>query len=61
MSTRDGTAALRSQMVDELRVLDDIRSDKVAAAFEMVPRHLFAPHEPPEAAYPPNTADWART
>jgi protein-L-isoaspartate(D-aspartate) O-methyltransferase len=38
-------------MVCELRELDAIRSEPVAAAFAAVPRHLFAPGEPLEAAY----------
>jgi protein-L-isoaspartate(D-aspartate) O-methyltransferase len=38
-------------MVRELREQDAIRSEPVAAAFAAVPRHLFAPGEPLEAAY----------
>jgi len=40
-------------MVRELREQDAIRSEPVAAAFAAVPRHLFAPGEPLEAAYAP--------
>lgn len=44
---------LRAAMVRELRQQDAIRSDRVAAAFAAVPRHLFAPGETLEAAYAP--------
>ncbi|MFY1703010.1 hypothetical protein ACN28G_14895 [Micromonospora sp. WMMA1923] len=37
-----GTSALRAAMVSELRG-DTISSAAVAAAFSVVPRHLFAP------------------
>jgi protein-L-isoaspartate(D-aspartate) O-methyltransferase len=36
-------ASLRAGLVDELRELRAIRSDRVAEAFRKVPRHLFAP------------------
>jgi protein-L-isoaspartate(D-aspartate) O-methyltransferase len=42
---------LRGAMVHELRELGVIRTDRVAAAFEAVPRHLFAPGETLERAY----------
>jgi protein-L-isoaspartate(D-aspartate) O-methyltransferase len=42
---------LRAAMVRELRELGAIRSDRVATAFEAVPRHLFAPGETLERAY----------
>lgn len=42
---------LRARMVRDLRELGAIRSDRVAAAFEAVPRHLFAPGESLERAY----------
>jgi len=42
---------LRAAMVDEMRARGDVRTDEVAAAFHTVPRHLFAPGEPLEAAY----------
>jgi protein-L-isoaspartate(D-aspartate) O-methyltransferase len=38
-------------MVSELREQDAIRSEPVAAAVTAVPRHLFAPGEPLQAAY----------
>lgn len=44
-------ARLRAAMVRGLRELGDIRDPRVAAAFSRVPRHLFAPGEPLEAAY----------
>jgi len=43
--------ALRAAMVDEMRKRGDIRTDEMAAAFHAVPRHVFAPGEPLEAAY----------
>ncbi|MGC4856427.1 methyltransferase, FxLD system [Micromonospora sp. DT4] len=45
---------MRAAMVSELRE-DTINSDAVAAAFSVVPRHLFAPGEPLEAVYDANT------
>jgi protein-L-isoaspartate(D-aspartate) O-methyltransferase len=42
---------LRASLVDQLRELGAIRSDRVADAFRTVPRHLFAPGAPLEAAY----------
>ncbi|MGH3614207.1 MAG: methyltransferase, FxLD system [Pseudonocardia sp.] len=56
----DETAALREAMIDELRALDGIRSDEVAAAFRTVPRHVFAPDETLETVYAPNTSVWAK-
>ncbi|MEV5411344.1 methyltransferase, FxLD system [Thermopolyspora sp. NPDC052614] len=49
----DGSTAvrLRAAMVEGLRELGDIRDPRVAAALSRVPRHLFAPDEPLEAAY----------
>ena len=44
---------LRAGMVRELRSLGAIRSDRVATAFETVPRHLFAPGETLARAYAP--------
>jgi len=41
----------RAATVDGLRDLGDIRDPRVAAAFFRVPRHLFAPDGPLEAAY----------
>ncbi|MFC8845767.1 MULTISPECIES: methyltransferase, FxLD system [unclassified Micromonospora] len=46
--------ALRTAMVAELSE-DTIRSQAVAAAFSVVPRHLFAPGEPLEVVYDSNT------
>jgi protein-L-isoaspartate(D-aspartate) O-methyltransferase len=46
-------ASLREAMVRELREQGAIRSEPVAAALATVPRHLFAPGEPLEAAYAP--------
>jgi protein-L-isoaspartate(D-aspartate) O-methyltransferase len=45
--------ALRAAMVRELHEQGAIRSEPVAAALATVPRHLFAPGEPLEAAYAP--------
>jgi protein-L-isoaspartate(D-aspartate) O-methyltransferase len=45
---------LRLAMVRELRKQEAIRTEPVAAAFASVPRHLFAPGEPLEAAYAPH-------
>lgn len=47
-------ATLRAVMVSELRE-DTITSEAVAAAFSVVPRHLFATGEPLEAVYDSNT------
>jgi protein-L-isoaspartate(D-aspartate) O-methyltransferase len=45
--------SLRAAMVSELRGQSAIRSEPVANAVATVPRHLFAPGEPLEAAYAP--------
>jgi protein-L-isoaspartate(D-aspartate) O-methyltransferase len=42
---------LRRRLVSHLRDIGKIRSPRVAAAFRAVPRHLFVPHLPVEAAY----------
>ncbi|MDM4723298.1 methyltransferase, FxLD system [Micromonospora sp. WMMA1363] len=47
-------AVLRAAMVDALRT-DPAVSDRVAAAFATVPRHLFAGGEPLARVYDPNT------
>lgn len=47
-------AVLRAAMVAELRG-DVITSEAVAAAFSVVPRHLFAPGEPLAVVYDSNT------
>lgn len=59
VSTADETTqvdALCEAMINELRELKAICSDRVADAFRAVPRHLFAPGKPLEAVY---TADSA--
>lgn len=56
----DDTAPLREAMIEELRVLDGIRSEPVAAAFRAVPRHLFAPDVPLDVAYAANTSVWPK-
>ncbi|MDI3421906.1 methyltransferase, FxLD system [Streptomyces luteolus] len=42
---------LRASMVRALREQDGVTTDRVAAAFAMVPRHRFAPAASPEVAY----------
>lgn len=42
-------------MITELRGLNAIRSDQVADAFRVVPRHLFAAGESLERAYAANS------
>ena len=51
--TPAGADGMRAAMVQALRDEGAIASDRVAAAFAAVPRHLFAPGEPLEAAYAP--------
>lgn len=46
-----GAEALREAMVGELCAIGAIRSDRVAAAFRAVPRHLFAPGAALEEVY----------
>jgi protein-L-isoaspartate(D-aspartate) O-methyltransferase len=55
-SVQDAATALRAAMADELCDTDAITSEPVAAAVATVPRHLFAPGEPLEAAYAANHA-----
>jgi protein-L-isoaspartate(D-aspartate) O-methyltransferase len=56
-SRADGeAAALRTAMVKELRNLEAITSESVAAAFTAVPRHVFAVDEPLETVYDANRA-----
>ena len=43
--------ALREAMIGELREMGTIRSDRVTEAFRAVPRHMFAPGAPLDAAY----------
>lgn len=52
-SARATADRLRAGMVRTLREENLISTDPVAAAFETVPRHLFAPGESLEAAYDP--------
>lgn len=52
--TTDGagrTPAMREALVEELRDQGAVRSDRVADAFRVVPRHLFAPGVSLEQAY----------
>ena len=44
-------AGLRTRLVLHLRARGDVRSERVAAAFERVPRHLFVPELSPEEVY----------
>jgi protein-L-isoaspartate(D-aspartate) O-methyltransferase len=55
-SVDDAAASLRAAMVGELRDLEAIVSEPVAAAVAAVPRHLFAVGEPLEAAYAADSA-----
>lgn len=50
------TARLRAAMADRLRELGAIGDRRLADAFATVPRHLFTPEHPPEAAYALDTA-----
>ncbi len=45
-------AGLRSRLVAHLRARGDLRTERVAAAFERVPRHLFLPALPPKPSTP---------
>jgi protein-L-isoaspartate(D-aspartate) O-methyltransferase len=56
----DETAPLREAMIEELRGLDGIRSEPVAAAFRAVPRHAFAPDASVELAYAANATLWPK-
>ncbi|MEU1307779.1 methyltransferase, FxLD system [Streptomyces cinnamoneus] len=56
VSDEDQVDALREAMIAELRTLDAIRSDRVEAAFRVVPRHLFAPDDPLAEVYATQTA-----
>lgn len=47
--------AMREAMVAGLRDLDAITTDRVAAAFTAVPRHLFSGDEPLDRVYHPDT------
>ncbi len=43
--------ALQQQLIDSLKEEKAIVSQKVEAAFQHVPRHLFLRHLPPEQVY----------
>ena len=49
--TEHQLAGLRAQLVAHLKVRGDLRTERVAAAFERVPRHLFVPDLAPEDVY----------
>ena len=49
--TAQDPATLRARLVAHLRGRGDIRTPRVAEAFERVPRHLFVPSLPPEEVY----------
>jgi protein-L-isoaspartate(D-aspartate) O-methyltransferase len=51
MRPPDRLGALRARLVTHLRARGDVRSERVGAAFERVPRHLFLPDLPPEEVY----------
>ena len=44
-------AGLRARLVAHLKGRGDVRTDRVAAAFERVPRHLFLPDLAPQEVY----------
>ena len=56
MDPADIAASLRAAMVRELREMDAVTSESVAASLATVPRHLFALGEPLAAAYAANSA-----
>lgn len=49
-------AQLRTRLVDALRGLDAVRSDRIAQAFATVPREVFIPELTPAEAYKPESA-----
>lgn len=49
--TPERVDALRARLVTHLRARGDVRSERVGAAFERVPRHLFLPDLAPEEVY----------
>jgi protein-L-isoaspartate(D-aspartate) O-methyltransferase len=60
-TVHDETTPLRVAMVEQLWLLDGIRSETVAAAFRAVPRHAFAPGTPLEQVYDATrTAVWPK-
>ena len=44
-------ADLRARLVEHLRARGDVRTERVAAAFQRVPRHVFLPDVPPGDVY----------
>ena len=51
MVTQQQLAGLRARLVAHLKARGDVRTERVAAAFERVPRHLFVPDLTPEEVY----------
>src|SRR5215470_8126351 len=51
-----GAAALREAMIGALREMGAVRTERIAEVFRAVPRHLFTPGAPLEAAYDPRDA-----
>jgi protein-L-isoaspartate(D-aspartate) O-methyltransferase len=49
--TQQQLTGLRARLVAHLRARGDVRTERVAAAFERVPRHLFVPELAPEEVY----------
>ena len=47
----DQLLAIRERMVEQVLSTGRIDDERIAAALRAVPRHLFLPHLPPEAAY----------
>jgi protein-L-isoaspartate(D-aspartate) O-methyltransferase len=51
MSSPDEFAGLRERLASPVVTAHHIGNERVAAALHQVPRHLFLPEQPPEAAY----------
>jgi protein-L-isoaspartate(D-aspartate) O-methyltransferase len=51
MSEEASLARMRERLVAQVTATTGIRDERVTAALREVPRHLFLPHLPPEAAY----------
>jgi protein-L-isoaspartate(D-aspartate) O-methyltransferase len=49
--TQQQLAGMRTRLVAHLKARGDVRTERVAAAFERVPRHLFVPDLAPEDVY----------
>jgi protein-L-isoaspartate(D-aspartate) O-methyltransferase len=49
--TTQQLAGLRARLVAHLKARGDLRTERVAAAFERVPRHLFLPDLAPQEVY----------